>query len=72
MSNNQVVITTLIEKRDLLLAAQKKIHAEYQKSIDEIEDALDTLAGKKVWRTNAVEPYDDESPSAIIGTEDGI
>jgi hypothetical protein len=54
------------------LAAQKKIHDEYQASINEIEDALDTLAGKRVWRTNAVEAYDDESPSAITGTEDGI
>jgi hypothetical protein len=72
MSNNQVVIATLIEKRDLLLAAQKKIHDEYQKSIDEIEDALDILAGKAVWRASDATTYDDESPNAITGTEDGI
>jgi hypothetical protein len=72
MSNNQVVINTLIEKRDQLLAAQKKIHYEYQAQIDEVEDALDKLAGKSVWRTTVTTAYDDENPHYITGTEDGI
>jgi len=72
MSNNQVVITTLIEKRDLLVAAQRRIYEEYQKGINELEDALDTLAGKKVWRVQAAEAYDDESPNYIKNNEDGL
>jgi len=72
MSNNQVVIETLMSKREQLLADQKRVHYEYQQQIDEIEDALDTLAGKKVWRTSAVDVYDDASPNALRGTEDGI
>lgn len=72
MSNNQVVIETLVNKREQLLADQKRVHYEYQQQIDELEDALDTLAGKKVWRTVATEVYDDESPNALRGTEDGI
>lgn len=72
MSNNQIVIGTLIDKREQLLEAQKRIHYEYQQQIDEIEDALDTLAGKKVWRTTATEIYDDIAPGYIKNTEDGI
>jgi hypothetical protein len=72
MSNNQLVIEILVSKREQLLADQKRVHYEYQQQIDELEDALDTLAGKKVWRTMATEVYDDESPNALRGTEDGI
>lgn len=72
MNNNQVVISTLIDKRDQLLETQKRVHYEYQQQIDGIEDALDTLAGKKVWRTSATEVYDDTAPGYIKNTEDGI
>ncbi len=72
MSNNQIVIDTLTKKRDELLLERERMHFQYQKQIDEIEDALDTLAGKKVWRTENKEFYDDENPSYIKNTEDGI
>jgi hypothetical protein len=72
MSNNQVVIETLTSKRKQLLVDQERVYHEYQKQINEIEDALDALAGKNVWRTQSVEAYDDESPNAITGSEDGI
>lgn len=54
------------------MADQKRVHYEFQQQIDEIEDALDTLAGKKIWRTVATEVYDDVSPNALSGAEDGI
>ncbi len=72
MSNNQVVISTLIDKRETLLATQAKVHAEYQEQIDELEDALDKLAGKTVWRKVNTAVYSDESPDYIRNTEDGI
>jgi hypothetical protein len=72
MSNNHVVISTLINKREQLLATQQKVHAEYQEQIDELEDALDNLAGKTVWRKVNTVAYNDESPDYIRNTEDGI
>lgn len=72
MNNNQVVIATLKEKREQLLAAQSKIFDEYQLQINEIEDALDVLVGKKVWRNSPSEVYDDANPDYIRNTEDGI
>ena len=73
MSNNQVVIDTLIKKRDQLIVQRDEAWSKFKEQIDEIEDALDTLAGKQVWRTqfNLV-AYDDENPDYIKNTEDGI
>lgn len=72
MSNNQVVIDTLLKKRDQLFAEQRRINDEFQAQINEVEDALDVLAGKSVWRKAPTTVYDDENPSYIAGNEDGI
>lgn len=72
MSNNQVVIDTLMLKRDQLIAERNRITRDYNYQLEEIEDALDKLAGKSVWRSEKTEPYDDENPNYIQGTEDGI
>lgn len=72
MSNNQVVIETLIAKRNQLKIDQDKSWHQYQMQIDEIEDALDKLEGKNVWRSEKREFYDDQNPAYITGSEDGI
>lgn len=72
MSSNQVVIDTLIKKRDQIITERNKIVKEMNSQLGEIEDALDQLAGKSVWRPEKTEPYDDENPAYITGTEDGI
>lgn len=72
MIENQIVIDTLITKRDQIIVERNKIVKELNKQIGEIEDALDRLAGKSVWRPENRESYDDENPNYIKGTEDGI
>lgn len=72
MSNNQIVIETLTVKRDFLIGKRDELIAQYNSQIAEIEDALDVLAGKKVWRTENQELYDDQNPDYIRNTEDGI
>lgn len=72
MSNNQVVIDTLIAKRDQIIVERNKIVKELNKQLEEIEDALDQIAGKSVWRPEKTELYDDENPAYIKGSEDGI
>lgn len=72
MSNNQVVVDTLLDKRDKLIAEQRSHYDRLQDQINEIEDALDKLAGKSVWRPEKQEAYDDENHGYISGTEDGI
>lgn len=72
MSNNQVVIDTLIKKRDQLIAERNKTAKEFNTQIEEIELALDQLSGGNTWDSPKEDIYDDESPTYIIGTEDGI
>lgn len=72
MSNNQVVISTLMNKRHQLIMERNSIVNKYDTEIGEIEDALDKLSGKSVWRPEKSEAYDDENPDYIKGTEDGI
>lgn len=50
MSNNQVVIDTLVKKREQLLAEKTAAISRYDAEIQELETALETLAGKKVWK----------------------
>lgn len=72
MSNNQVVIDTLTTKLEGLKLEQSRNWQQFQEQINEIEDALDKLAGKNVWRTENQELYNDTHPDYIKGTEDGI
>lgn len=72
MSNNQVVIDTLMKKREQLIGQRDEIWQRLTKEINEIEDAIDILDGKRVWRNPPPEAYDDENPNYIKGTEDGI
>lgn len=72
MSTSQVVIDTLIKKRDQIIIERNKIVKELNGQLGEIEDALDQLSGKYVWRPEKKELYDDENPVYITGTEDGI
>lgn len=72
MSNNQVVIDTLKAKREQLIAEKNKLIRQYQDQIEEIEEALTLLSGGPVWDQPKEVLYDDESPTYISGTEDGI
>ncbi len=72
MSNNQVVISTLMNKRHQIILERDKLVKELNAQIEEIEVALDTLAGGPVWDKPVESIYDDENPSYIKGTEDGI
>lgn len=72
MSNNQVVIDTLIKKRDQLITERNKISRELNTQIEELELALDKLAGGPVWDNPKEAAYDDDNPNYITGTEDGI
>ena len=72
MSNNQIVIETLIAKLKTLKADQSNVWQKYEEQINEIEDALDQLAGKSVWRPEKKELYNDLDPNYICQSEDGI
>jgi hypothetical protein len=70
MSNSAV--DALMIKRDELVAEQMQSYQAFEKSIKEVETAIETLAGKKVWEIKPAEHYNDETPNYIKGTEDGI
>ena len=72
MNNNQVVIDTLIKKRDQLMAERDAATRRYNEQIGEIEEALDRLAGKEVWRISDPAVYDDENPDYIRQSQEEI
>lgn len=72
MSNNNVVINTLITKRELLLDEKTKAIARFDGEISEIETAIETLSGKRVWETSQALIYDDERHDYIQQSQEEI
>lgn len=72
MSNSQVVIETLTQKRETLIKERDQMYWKFNEQIREIEDALAELTGQAVGKAANIALYDDENPDYIRGTEDGI
>lgn len=72
MSNNQIVIDTLIKKRDQIMTERDAAVRKFNEQLEEIEDALDRLAGKEVWRVTDRTFYDDENPDYIRQSQEEI
>ena len=72
MSNQLVVIETLIKKRESLIFERDKMIDLANKAISEIESALEQLSGKKVWEIASSELYDDENPNYITSSQEEI
>lgn len=71
MSNNQVVIDTLIKKRDQLQAERNKVTEKLDAEIAEVENAIRIMSGKREIPNRSTDVYDDENPDYITGNEDG-
>lgn len=70
-------IILLIQERDKLLSELQGIQSQYGIKIDELNDAIYKLGGRKksmheIEAEAAAPVYNDESPEYIVGTEDGI
>lgn len=65
MSNKAVVIDTLVKKREQLILERDKMYQQFSEQISEIEAALETYGGKKVWEIGSNALYDDENPEYI-------
>lgn len=72
MNNNQFVIKHLLEKRNALLDEKQKAIAKFDAEILEMESAIDTLGGKRVWTTEPALIYDDENPEYIKQSQEEI
>lgn len=64
----QAAIQVLIDKRQSLISERDRIEEQYNQEISEIENAIETLSGKKVWETLSEERYDDLNPNYIKGS----
>ena len=58
-------VESLIATRNLLEADKNRTIENFDKQISEIETAILTLTGKKVWEIPQSERYDDENPNYI-------
>ncbi len=65
MSNNKVVINSLLAKRDAILAERDMALERFGADITEIEKAIMTLTGLTVKEVAALELYDDQHPDYI-------
>ena len=64
MSSN-TAIEALIKKRDEIKAEQIRVNAKFDANILQIETAIETLTGKRVWELPPTERFDDENPDYI-------
>lgn len=67
-----VGLTTLVEKRTALFNEQMAAYNQYEDQIKELDSCIELLSGKKYKEIIEESRYDDENPTYITGTEDGI
>jgi hypothetical protein len=65
MNNNTVVISTLVAKRETLLAEQRQANARFDSEIAEVENAIELLSGERVWERTNDPIYSDTHPDYI-------
>jgi hypothetical protein len=68
----QTVIQELIKKHDEIVAEKKQSDKEFERRMNEICDAIETLSGKNIWDLKAEQQYDDENPNYIKGSFEEI
>jgi len=66
--SNKLALELLFKNRNELVQLKRKMLTRYNKEIQEIESAIESLAGKKVWQIEGDIAYDDESPDYIKGS----
>lgn len=66
----ETAIKELLRKKQELKAEQKRNWDEFEKQISDLDTAIETLSGKKVWELAKEERYDDESPIYIKGSHE--
>lgn len=67
-----LAVDSLVLKRAELVGEQSRMNEHFNNQISEIETAIETLSGKKVWETPISEIYDDESPNYIKSSQEEI
>lgn len=72
MSNNQVVIDTLVHKREQLVSDKAAAINRFDAEIQELETAIERLSGKKVWEMTSETRYDDTHPDYIKGSQEEL
>jgi hypothetical protein len=65
MSNNRVVIDTLVKKREQLQIEKVAAISRFDNEIQELEAAIETLSGERSWEIPLTTLYDDEHPEYI-------
>jgi hypothetical protein len=70
MSN--LAIEFLITKRQQVILERDKMIEKYYLEIQELDEAIEAISGKKVSEVVSQELYDDAKPGYIRNTEDGI
>lgn len=72
MSNNQVVIDTLLAKMQQLAAERDAVLYKYNAEIDELEFAIAKYTGKRPIDAKNTTLYDDENPDYIKSSQEEI
>lgn len=67
MANN-IAIQELMNTRNLLIYERDMAAEDFNNKISQLETAIETLSGKKVWEIESEIKYDDENPDYIKGS----
>ncbi len=62
---NKFALGLLLIERRKLLDEQAAMVSQFNQKINEIEAAIDMIEGKKVWKNEPIDLYDDTNPDYI-------
>lgn len=63
--SNQIAIETLLKQRVEILNRKREAEEQFDKELNDLDAAIETLSGKKVWQAINEYIYDDENPDYI-------
>lgn len=69
---SKIALQLLEEKHSQLVQEKNRMIEKFDAEIAEVNQAMNTLCGKMLKEEDFSNRYDDENPSYITGTEDGI
>ncbi len=62
---NKFALGLLLIERQKLMDEQAAMVSQFNQKINEIESAIEMIEGKKVWKNEPIELYDDTNPDYI-------
>lgn len=70
--DNNFALAELEKARQKIILEKERAVLKFNKAISDLETAMESISGKKIWELNKQELYDDEHPDYIRQSEEEI